>query len=562
MSRELRRYEVDEQKLKYFPVSKRGLDIIRDPLLNKGTSFSNSEREELGLFGLVPPHQSTIKEQLKRAKENFNRKNTDLGKYIFLEALHDRNETLYYRLILENIEEMTPIIYTPTVGEACQRYGHIYRRARGMYISSNAKGDIKKRINNWPEDKIDIIVVTDGSRILGLGDLGASGIGIPIGKLALYVACAGLYPSKTLPILIDVGTNNEKLLHDPLYLGEKHPRLTGNDFLEVMDEFISAVHERWPRTLVQFEDFTNDNAFKLLNYYRKKLLCFNDDIQGTGGVALAGLLATLRITEEKLSDQRIVFYGAGSASIGIAHLIVSGMMEEGLSKEEARKKFWLLDSKGLVTVKRKGTLAEHKVPFARKDMSSKDLLSVVKTVRPTVLIGVSTQTGAFNQEVVREMNKHVDRPIIFALSNPTSKSECTPEQAYKWTDGRAIYASGSPFDPIKYKEKIYDTGQGNNMYIFPGVGLGAIVCEATRITNSMFYTAAKTLAEMVEKKSLNKGKVYPELNNIREISVNIAVSVCKVAYSKGIAWAKEPENILENVKSKMYDPEYIPYKGI
>ncbi|MFO7889082.1 MAG: NAD-dependent malic enzyme [bacterium] len=562
MKKELKRYEVDEQKLGYFPVTKRGLDILRDPFLNKGTAFSDEEKEELHLFGLVPPHQSTIQQQLKRAKENYHRKDTDLGKYIFLESLHDRNENLYYRLILENLEEMTPIIYTPTVGEACQKYGNIYRRPRGMYISSKAKGDFKKRIKNWPEDKIDIIVITDGSRILGLGDLGASGMGIPIGKLALYVACAGLYPSKTLPIVIDVGTNNEKLLQDPLYLGEKHPRLTGDDFLEVLDECISAIHNRWPKALVQFEDFTNDNAFRLLNRYRKKLLCFNDDIQGTGGVALAGLLAALRITGQKLKDQRIVFYGAGSASIGIADLIVTGMMEQGLTKDEARKNFWLLDSKGLVTVKRKGTLADHKVPFARKDMSTMDLLQVVKTVKPTILIGVSTQTGAFSEQIVKEMNQHVDRPIIFALSNPTSKSECTPDQAYQWTEGKVIYASGSPFDPIKYKGKTYETGQGNNMYIFPGVGLGAVACEATKITDSMFYTAAKTLAEMVERKTLDKGKVYPDLKNIRKISANIATSVCKLAYSKGLAWAKEPEDILEFVQHKMYNPGYIPYKAI
>ncbi len=562
MNQELKRFEVDEQRLKYFPITRRGLDIIRDPLLNKGTAFSNSEREELNLFGLIPPHQSTIEQQLNRAKENYNRKDTNLGKYIFLEALHDRNEILYYRLILENLEEMTPIIYTPTVGEACQEYGHIYRRPRGMYISSNAKGDIKKRINNWPEDRIDIIVITDGSRILGLGDLGVNGIGIPIGKLALYVACAGLYPCKTLPIVVDVGTNNEKFLHDPLYLGEKHLRLTGNDFLEVMDECMATIHDRWPRALVQFEDFSNDNAFLLLNRYRNKLLCFNDDIQGTGSVALAGLLAAMRITDQKLKDQRIVFYGAGSASIGIADLIVAGMVEEGLCRADARKQFWLLDSKGLVSMKRKGTLAEHKIPYARNDLDTLDLLQVVKTVKPTVLIGVSTQTGAFNQEVVSEMNKHVDRPIIFALSNPTSKSECTPEQAYKWTNGKVIYASGSPFPPLKYKGKTYETGQGNNMYIFPGLGLGAIVCEATRITNSMFYAAAKTLAGRVEKKSLLKGKVYPDLDDIREISAHIAVSVAQVAYSQGLAWEKEPKDILEFMKSKMYKPEYIPYKAV
>ncbi|NQV19717.1 MAG: NAD-dependent malic enzyme [Armatimonadetes bacterium] len=558
----LKRYEIDELEQKIVHVKKRGMDLIRDPMLNKGSAFSDKEREEFNLYGLVPPHVSTFEEQIKRVTENYRRKDTDIGKYIFLEALHDRNEILYYALLLKNLEELTPIVYTPTVGAACQQFGHLFRRARGMYISAKAKGDFKKRINNWAEDEVDVIVVTDGSRILGLGDLGASGIGIPIGKLSLYVACAGIYPSKKLPVVIDVGTDNADLLKDPLYLGGKHPRIKGEEFYEIIDEFIVAAHERWPKALIQFEDFTNDHAFPLLNKYREKLLCFNDDIQGTGGVALAGLLASMRITKEKLNEQKIIFLGAGSAAVGIADMIVAGMMEEGLSKEEARKRFWFIDSKGLVTTKRGDKLAEHKVAYARNEKLQKTLLEIVKSIKPTVLMGVSKQTGAFDEQVVREMKKHVDTPIIFALSNPTSKSECTPTQAYEWTDGNVVYASGSPFDSIKYRGKTYATGQGNNMYIFPGVGLGAIVCQATKITDSMFYIAAKTLANLVKEEDLKKGRVYPDLNDIREISAHIAFAVCEVAYANGIAWKKRPENLLKHIKSKMFQPVYLPYKAV
>ena len=558
----LKRHEIDKLEHKIIHVKKRGLDLIRDPMLNKGSAFSEKEREEFNLYGLVPPHVSTFEEQIQRVTENYRRKDTDIGKYIFLEALHDRNEILYYALLLRNLEELTPIIYTPTVGMACQQYGHLFRRTRGMYISSKAKGDFKKRIYNWPEDEIDVIVVTDGSRILGLGDLGTSGIGIPIGKLSLYVACAGIYPTKKLPVIIDVGSDNEKLLKDPLYLGEKHHRIKGEEFYEIIDEFIVAAHERWPNALIQFEDFTNDHAFPLLKKYREKLLCFNDDIQGTGGVALAGLLAALRITKGKLCDQRIIFLGAGSAAVGIADMIVAGMVEEGLSRQEAQKKFWFLDSKGLVTTTRGDKLVEHKIPYAREEKFIKSLLDVVKTVKPTALIGVSKQPGAFSEKIIREMKKHVDIPIIFALSNPTSKSECTPAQAYEWTEGNVVYASGSPFDPIKYKGKIYTTGQGNNMYIFPGVGLGAVACKATKITDSMFYAAAKTLANLVSKEDLQKGRVYPDLKEIREISAHIAVSVCEIAYSEGFAWEKRPDNILEFVKSKMFQPVYLPYKPV
>ncbi|MFQ6610910.1 MAG: NAD-dependent malic enzyme [Fidelibacterota bacterium] len=558
----VRRYEVDDLEYPVMFVSKTGADLIHDPLLNKGTGFSEIERDELGIVGLVPPRVVSIDDQIKRVEENYNRLPGDLQKYIFLEALHDRNETLFYRVLLDNLEELTPIVYTPVVGQACQHYGHIYRRARGMYFSSGNRGKFKKMVNNWKRDDIDIIVVTDGSRILGLGDLGANGMGIPIGKLALYVTCAGMYPSRTLPVMLDAGTNNESLLNDPLYLGERHQRLTGDDYYEMVDEFIDAVHERWPTALIQFEDFTNDHAFPLLEKYRDKILCFNDDIQGTGAVALAGILSALKITGQKLTDQKIVFLGAGSAAIGIADMITSGMAEEGCSLQEARDKFSFVDSKGLVSFHRGDILADHKVPYAKDVPPVRTLEEVLDKVKPTILLGLSGQTGAFSEEIIRRMGQFSNRPIIFALSNPTSKAECTAEQAYHWSDGKAIFASGSPFDPIEYEGKTLIPGQGNNMYIFPGVGLGACLCKASKVTNSMFYAAAKTLAEMVSDHALSQSNVYPKLSDIREISAKIASAVCEVAFNENIANIDVPKDLFSFVQKKMYQPCYIPYKKL
>jgi len=553
------RYEVDNLNQSSWKISKRGGSLIHDPLLNKGTGFSEHEREELGLLGLVPPKVVSIDDQVKRIQENFNRLPGPFEKYIFLEALHDRNETLYFKVLIDNLEELTPIVYTPTVGKACEHYGHIYRRARGMYFSTRNRGHFREMMNNWAQDDIDIIVVTDGSRILGLGDLGCNGMGISIGKLALYVSCAGIYPSKTLPAVLDVGTNNEELLVDPLYLGVNHRRLTGDDYYEMVEEFVTAALDKWPDALIQFEDFTNDHAFPLLEKYRHKIVCFNDDIQGTGSVALAGVLSGLRITGEKLIDQRIVFLGAGSAAIGIANMIAAGMVEEGYTVEKARERFWFLDTKGLVTNNRGDKLADHKIPFARDEEYVKDLVDVVKNVKPTILMGLSGQPGSFSKEVIEELNRHVDRPMIFALSNPTSKAECTAEQAYTWTDGKGIFSSGSPFDPVNYKGKLLSPGQGNNMYIFPGVGLGASVCKSTEVTDSMFYIAAKTLADMVSEESLDCGNLYPKLSSIREISLKIAVAVCQVAYNEGLARLEKPEDLEAFVKKSMFSPHYIPY---
>jgi len=541
-------------------VSRRGLDLLNNPWLNKGTSFTMEERDTLGLRGLIPPFVADMEEQVQRAMENYRHKTDPLEQYIFLTGLHDRNVTLFYRVLMEHLTEMTPIIYTPTVGYACQQFGHIYRKNRGMYISLHDKGRVAAVLDNWPSDEVDIIVISDGSRILGLGDLGANGMGIPIGKLVLYVAGAGLDPGRALPILLDVGTDNEELLSDPLYLGITHRRVHGVEFFEIVDEFVQAAVKRWPHVLIQWEDFTNDKAFPLLNRYRENVLCFNDDIQGTGAVALAGLLSAVRIREEKLADQRIIFYGAGSASVGIADMLCAGMADEtGISLDEARQRIWLIDSRGLVSTKRNDRLEEHKIPYARDEEPIDSLLEVVRQVRPTALIGASGQPQTFTRDVLESMHRHCERPIIFALSNPTAKSECTAQQAYEWTNGAAIFASGSPFDPVRLNGKIYVSGQGNNMFIFPGIGLGAVVCGAKKITDEMFFVAAKTLSHMVSREELESGTVYPDLGKIRQISLAIATAVCRLAYDEGLAQFPEPDDLRKYVRNCMYHPVYKQY---
>lgn len=538
----------------------RGTDILNEPLLNKGTAFSLEERNDLELRGLVPPKVVELDEQVERVMENYRRKTDPMEKFIFLTSLHDRNETLYYKVLTDNLMEMTPIVYTPVVGAACQQFGHIYRKNRGMYLSLHDKGHIREIFNNWKQDEVDIIVISDGSRILGLGDLGANGMGIPIGKLALYVAGGGIYPCKTLPILLDTGTNNQELLDDPLYLGLNQKRADDDEYYKLVDEFVNAVQDRWPKALIQWEDFTNNHAFPILKKYREKVLCFNDDIQGTGAVALSGLLGGMRMKKEKLSEQRIIFYGAGSAAVGIADTIVAGIMEEsGMSAEEARKLFWLLDSQGLVVKNGPRELQTHKKPYAREEAHIDNLMDVIKSIEPTILVGVSGQGQTFTEAIIKEMHKHVKQPIIFALSNPTSKSECTAEQAYRWTKGKVIFASGSPFDPVRYKGKIYIPGQGNNMFIFPGVGLGAALCQASEVTDAMFYTAAKTLADMVTDEELELGTVYPDLRKIRKISATIAAAVCQIAFDEGLAGIEKPEDIRKFVKENMFQPVYPRY---
>ncbi|MFQ6607119.1 MAG: NAD-dependent malic enzyme [Fidelibacterota bacterium] len=535
-----------------------GIDLLHDPTLNKGTAFTEEEREKLALRGLLPPRIFSQKEQEKRILENYHRKTDDLEKYIYLVALQDRNEALFYRTIIDNVEEMMPIIYTPVVGRACQIFGHIWRRPRGLYVTIKDKDRIAEVLRNWPVEKVGIIVVTDGERILGLGDLGANGMGIPIGKLSLYTACAGVNPSLCLPITIDVGTNNEELLTDPLYIGLLQNRVRGEEYDELIDEFIWAVQDVFPGALIQFEDFSNQNAFRLLQKYERQVCTFNDDIQGTAGVTLAGIFSALRITGQKLIEQKILFQGAGEAGIGIADLIVSAMVAEGLSHKEAQQQCWLVDSKGLV-VKSRDNLQKHKLAYAHDHEFVPDLFSAVEKLKPTILLGVSGQPQTFTQSIVEAMGRINERPVIFALSNPTSKAECTAEQAYRWTNGRVIFASGSPFDPVTLNGRTYIPGQGNNAYVFPGVGLGVIECGARHVTEEMFFAAAKALANEVTEDDLASGCIYPPLTQIREVSAVIATAVAEVAYELGLATVERPEDVLAYMKSRQYQPDYESY---
>ena len=537
---------------------KRGVDLLHDPVLNKGTAFTEAERDRLGLRGLLPARVSTQEGQVARVLENIRRKTSDIEKYIFLISLQDRNENLFYRVVMENLEEMMPLIYTPTVGQGCQEFGHIFRRPRGLYITYKDRGRVRQLLRNWPYRDIRMIVVTDGERILGLGDLGANGMGIPVGKLSLYTACAGIHPTQCLPVTLDVGTNNETLLEDPLYIGLPERRLRGQAYDELVDEFVTGVQGIYPKACIQLEDFGNTNAFRLLHHYRDRACTFDDDIQGTAGVTLAGVYSALRITGNKLSDHKFLFLGAGEAGIGIGDLIVIGLMREGMTEAEARGKCWFVDSKGLV-VKSRTDLVEHKRPYAHDHVPVTDFPAAVESLKPTALIGVSGMPRTFTKPVVEAMARLNERPILFALSNPTSKSECTAEEAYTWSEGRAIFASGSPFPPVAYKGKTFVPGQGNNAYIFPGVGLGVIASEAARVTDEMFFAAAKTLADLVTEDDLAEGRIYPGLPRIREVSAAIATAVAEVAFRRGLTTMSRPADPAAHVKAQMYEPIYGEY---
>ena len=536
-----------------------GAALLRDPSLNKGTAFTQAERDALCLRGLLPHHVNTQAEQVQRVLENFRRKTTELEKYINLTALHDRNETLFFRVLTDHLEEMMPIVYTPTVGLACQEYAHIFQRSRGVFISAADRGHVEEALRNWPERDVKMIVVTDGERILGLGDLGANGMAIPIGKLALYTAAAGIHPTACLPVVLDVGTNNERNLGDPLYIGHHQRRLTGEAYDALVDEFIEAAQKVFPGVIVQFEDFANHNAFRLLAKYRDRICTFNDDIQGTAAVALSGLISALRITGGTLADQRLLFFGAGEAATGIADLTTAAMMAEGLPEAEARRRCWLVDSKGLV-VKGRDHLAPHKANYAHEHMPIPDFLLAIRALKPTAIIGVAAVGCTFNEGVVSEMTHLNQRPIIFALSNPTSKSECTAQQAYRWSRGRALFASGSPFGPVSLGGKTFVPRQGNNCYIFPGVGLGAIAVGATRVTDAMFLAAARALAGCVSQSDLDQGSLYPPLSDVRHTSVRIAVAVAEVAYAEGLATVAKPADLPAFIEAAMYEPDYPTYE--
>lgn len=531
-----------------------GVAVLHDPTLNKGTAFTEEERERLHLRGLLPPRVLDRDQQLKKVLESFRNKPTDLEKYIYLISLQDRNEGLFYRLITTHLAEMMPIIYTPTVGAACQRYAHLWRRPRGLFISAEDRGRVARVMRNWPARDVRMIVVTDGERILGLGDLGANGMGIPVGKLSLYTACAGVHPSWCLPITIDVGTENESFLQDPLYIGLPQRRVRGEAYLTLIDEFMTSVRDVFPDAVVQFEDFGNANAFTLLRRFRETACCFNDDIQGTAGVTLAGLWSAVRLPGvQPLGSRNLLFLGAGEAGTGIADLVVRALVQEGMTEADARQRCWFMDSHGLV-VRSRTDLAEHKRPYAHAHGPIKDLLTAVRTLQPAMLIGVSGQPQTFTQPVVEAMAEINERPVIFALSNPTSRSECTAEQAYGWTGGRAVFASGSPFAPVMLGARSYSPGQANNAYIFPGVGLGVIAAGARRVTDDMFLVAARTLAAMVDESDLARGATFPPLERIREISVAIATAVARLAQSQGLASAQLPDDVEAFVVSLMYDP--------
>jgi malate dehydrogenase (oxaloacetate-decarboxylating)(NADP+) len=535
-----------------------GAQLLHDPAYNKGTAFPEAERDALKLRGLLPPRVFTMRDQEARILENFHLKTTPLEKFLFMTALQDRNEVLFYRIVLNHTAEMMPIIYTPTVGEACQQWGHIFRRARGLYISRNDKGRVRDIVGNWHRRDVDVIVVTDGERILGLGDLGAQGMGIPIGKLSLYTALAGIHPQRCLPVTLDVGTNNSALLSDPLYPGVLEKRLRGAEYEALVDEFVMTAREAFPGVLIQFEDFATENAIHLLEKYRNKICTFNDDIQGTAGVTLAGLIAANRLTDRPLKDERILFYGAGEAASGIGNLIVSALVKQGVAADKARGHIWFVDSKGLV-VKSRTDLAPHKRPYAHEHESIKGLEAIVEALKPTCLIGVSGQPQTFTEQILKRMGEFNERPMIFSLSNPTAKSECTAEQAYRHTKGRAIFASGSPFPPVEFNGRTLVPGQGNNAYVFPGLGLGVIASRARHVTDEMFYVAADTLAHLVTQEYLDQGTIFPPLNRIREVSGAIATAVAQEAYDSGLATAPKPKDLGTYVRSLMYQPDYEPF---
>ena len=548
-----------------------GQALLDTPLLNKGSAFTERERRDFGLLGLLPPHVSTPEEQLARAYENYRRKESDLERYIFLVSLQDRNETLFYRLLERHITEMMPVIYTPGVGAGCQQYSHIYRRPRGLYIPFPQAASIDAILANTPVADPEVIVVTDGERILGLGDLGVGGMGIPIGKLSLYTLCAGINPATTLPILLDVGTNNQSLLDDPLYLGWRHRRVDVASYDAFIEMFVTAIAQRFPDVLLQWEDFSKNNAARLLERYRDRLCTFNDDIQGTGAVTLAGLLAATETIGSTLREQRVVILGAGSSAIGISDQIVAAMTSEGMSTADARAAIWLIDSEGLVHSAR-SNLGSHKTRYAQPverlatwsresgDVSMPfGLLDVVTNVRPTVLIGTSAQPGAFTEAIVRQMAETAPRPIIFPLSNPTSKSEARPSDLIAWTEGRALVATGSPFPAVEHGGRTVRVGQCNNAFIFPGVGLGVLASGAQRVTDAMFVAAARALSAHSPARRMAGASLYPALEEVRTVARDVAIAVAGEAQSAGLASEMPHDALVGLVDARMWKPHYAAY---
>ncbi|XP_041015956.1 NADP-dependent malic enzyme-like isoform X2 [Juglans microcarpa x Juglans regia] len=540
-----------------------GYSLLRDPHHNKGLAFNEKERDAHFLRGLLPPTVASHELQVKKMMHNIRQYQLPLQKYMAMMDLQERNERLFYKLLIENVEELLPIVYTPTVGEACQKYGSIFMRPQGLFISLKEKGKIREVLRNWPEKNIQVIVVTDGERILGLGDLGCQGMGIPVGKLSLYTALGGVRPSSCLPITIDVGTNNETLLNDEFYIGLRQRRATGQEYAELLDEFMTAVKQNYgEKVLIQFEDFANHNAFDLLAKYGTTHLVFNDDIQGTASVVLAGLVAAQNLVGGTLADHRFLFLGAGEAGTGIAELIALEISKQtNAPLEETRKKIWLVDSKGLIVSSRKESLQHFKKPWAHEHEPINELVDAIKAIKPTVLIGTSGVGRTFTKEVVEAMASINEKPIILALSNPTSQSECTAKEAYTWSQGRAIFASGSPFPPVEYEGKLFVPGQANNAYIFPGLGLGLIMSGAIRVHDDMLLAASEALAAQVSKENFAKGLIFPPFTNIRKISAHIAAKVAAKAYELGLATRlPQPKDLVKHAESCMYSPVYRSYR--
>ena len=536
--------------------SKHGIDVLLEPSLNKSTAFTEDEKQLLGIVGLVPDVTESEDLQLSRVMLQLGHKTTDLDRYIYLANLLDHDETLFYRTIMSDPARFLPIVYDPTIGEVCLKFGHLYRQARGMYLSITRRGKVKEVLRNWPQKDVRFICVTDGGRILGLGDLGANGAGIPIGKLQLYTACAGVPPQFLLPMYLDAGTNNEQYLHDPLYLGLRKTRPSKEDLYSFVDEFVDAVQEVFPKCCIHFEDWTGVDAVHLLERYRDKYCIYNDDVQGTAGIVLAGMINAAKIKGTKLSDEKYLFLGAGSAGIGLANLLCSALVEEGLTLEQAQSKVYMFDINGLLESTRTD-LVDFQQVYAHKHAPTRDFVAAIESIRPTTIIGASTIGGAFNQKVIESMSRINERPVILALSNPTEKAECTPEQAYTWSKGKAIYASGVQFPPVKFGGKTYLPGQANNFYIFPAIGMAIFATQASRVTDELFIEAARAVADQVPPDLLQQGLLYPPQSNILESEIQTAARVAKLVFDSGLARVSAPlTDMVSFIREHAYTPEY------
>jgi malate dehydrogenase (oxaloacetate-decarboxylating)(NADP+) len=535
--------------------AKHGSDLLRDPSLTKSTAFTEDEKQALGLVGLLPDVVETEDLQLSRVMMQLGHKNTDLDRYIFLISLLDHNETLFYRTVMSDPARFLPIVYDPTIGEACLKFGHIYRGPRGLYLSITRRGKVKEVLKNWPEKDVRFICVTDGGRILGLGDLGANGAAIPIGKLQLYTACAGVPPQYLLPMYLDAGTNNEQYLHDPLYLGIRKARPPTEELYSFVDEFVQVVQEVFPKCCIHFEDWTGVDAVHLLQRYRDKYLVYNDDVQGTAGIVLAGMINAAKIKGTKLSDEKYLFLGAGSAGIGLADLLCSAMVQEGLTLQQAQDRVYMFDINGLLETTRTD-LVDFQKPYAHKHAPTRDFVVAIESIKPTTIVGVSTIGGAFNRKVIEAMSRINERPVVLALSNPTEKAECTPEQAYTWSNGKAIYAAGVQFPPVQFRGQTFLPGQANNFYIFPAIGMAVFATQAFRVTDEMFIEAAHGVADQVPRELLNQGLLYPLQANILETEIQTAARVAKLVFDSGLARVKRPANMVAFIREHVYSPDY------